>query len=247
MNIINWSFLTSNIMRVDHPDCVKPMISDDYSPFKNLSKEITSERKGITFLKCPAHTDFLKNTFVLQAPFNLTIQIDIDDATDSVKIFCPNISQEIFDWIIDPRLLYNKNRGNSPYPVLGIDWLTVFTCKEPMLMQWLPAFMHHNSFTEKTTVIPGEYDISKWTRPIELMFEVKNNKEEIIIEKGDALAYVKFFNDDIVKLAKESTPWDEIVQCDEIVNNNKFRPLKERYEALAEARAGKCPYDPSGN
>ena len=245
MKLINWSFITSSIMRIDNPECVTSLLSEDFYPFRSLSKEITSERKGITFLKCPAHTDFLKNTFVLQAPFDLTIEVDINKDTDSVKIYCPNISQEIFDSIIDTRILFDDNRGKSPYPILGIDWLTVFTSKEPVTMQWLPAFMHHNDFTEKTTVVPGEYDISKWTRPVELMFEIKKHKENIVIKKNDPVAYIKFLSEDVVKLTKESTPWEEIVECDEIVNANKFKPLKERYNALAEVREKKCPYDPS--
>lgn len=245
MKIINWSFVTSEKIGIDHPECVEPLLPSDYNPFKNLSKEISSNRKGVTYLKCPAHTDFLKNTFVFCAPFDLTIDLEINQDNNLVQIYCPNISQEIFDSIIDTRMLFDHNRGKSPYPILGIDWLTIFTSRESMTMQWLPAFMHHTDFTEKTTVVPGEYDISKWTRPIELMFEIKKHKENIIIKKNDPIAYIKFLSEDVVKLTKECTPWNEIAECDEIVNANKFRPLKERYDALAEVRRKKCPYSSS--
>lgn len=242
MKIVNWSFITSTEWGIEHLDCVKPLLSENYEPFSNLSKEISSSRKGVTYLKCPAHTDFLKNTFVFRAPFDLTIDLEVDPSTDSVKIYCENISQEVFDSIIDRRFLLKNKKENNTYPLLGIDWLPVFTAKESTLIQLLPAFMHHNDFTEKTTIIPGEYDISKWTRPIETVFEIRSNKERIVIKKNDAIAYIKFHCDDLIRLVKAPTPYDEIKECNEIRNANTFRPLKERYKSLEEKRASKCPF-----
>ena len=242
MKTINWSFTTNHEWGTDHPECVKPLLSKDYEPFTNLSKEISSSRKGVTYLKCPAHTDFLKNTFVFRAPFDLTIDLEVDPTTDSVKIYCENISQEVFDSIIDKRFLFKNEQGTNPYPLLGVDWLTVFTAEESTLIQVLPAFMHHNDFTEKTTIIPGEYDISKWTRPVETAFEVRSNKERIVIKKDDAIAYIKFHSDEIVKLVKAPTPYDEMKDCNDIRNANTFRPLKERYTSLEEKRTTKCPF-----
>lgn len=241
--IINWSFTTNQTWGIDHPDCIKPLLDPTYNPFKNLSKEITSSRKGITYLKCPAHTDFLRNTFVFCAPFDLTINLDIDIPTDTVKIWCDNISQEVFDSIIDTRFLFGTEKGNDVYPLLGVDWLAIFTCKESAMIQVFPAFMHRNEFTEKTTIVPGQYDISKWTRPVETAFEVRSHKERIVIKKGDALAYMKFHLDDIVKLVEVATPYEEMQMCNDIRNANMFRPLKERYSALEEKRATKCPFD----
>jgi hypothetical protein len=126
---------------------------------------------------------------------------------------------------------------------VGIDWLTTFQTDESMLLQVFPAFMHRNDFTEKATVVPGEYDISKWTRPVECVFEVRSNIEKIVIKKGDAISYFKFHSDEIVKLENQPTPWPDIHQCNEIRNRNVFRPLKERYQALVEDNVKRCPYD----
>jgi hypothetical protein len=241
MKIVNWSFVTSHEWDIDHPECIKPLIADDYYPFKNLTKEATAVRKGAIFLRCPAHTDFLKNTFVLCAPFDITLDIDINDQGYS-KVFAENLDQDVFDKIIDLRFLYNHERGNDPYPLIGIDWLNTFTCDSSMLMQVLPAFMHRNDFTDKATLIPGQFDISQWIRPAELVFEVKQNKERIVIKQGDAIAYFKFFSDEIVKLVEQPTPWKEIRQCNDIRSADKFRPLKERYESFDKVR--KCPYEP---
>jgi hypothetical protein len=239
MNVVYWSFITTHILGCDHLNNVKPLLQDDYVPFKSLSKEIVAKRKGVTFLKCPAHTDYLKNTFVFCAPFDLIIDIEIDNKENWVKIFSENLSQEIFDSLIDTRFLFDEARGLSDFPLIGIDWLPVFTADSPTMVQVTPAFMHYNDFTNKTAIVPGEYDISKWTRPIETVFEVKTNKERIVIKQGDAVSYIKFITDDIVKLEKRDTPWSEISQCNDIVNSDKFRPLKERYAAFESKKS--CP------
>ena len=237
MKNVAWSFFTNNkIGEVDHPNCVLPLIDQDYTPFKSLVKDIATSRKGCTYLKCPAHTDFLRNTWVFCAPFDLTLEIEVDPDSDMVRVHCENISQEIFESIIDTRFLYKTEQAKNPYPLLGIDWLYVFACEEPLMMQVFPAFMHKNEFTDKTTVIPGEYDVGRWTRPVETVFEIRSNRERIVIKKGDAISYVKFSSVDQIKMIKSAIPWDEIAQCNDIRNADLFRPLAERYNSLADAK-----------
>jgi hypothetical protein len=199
-------------------------------PLSSLSKDIVDSRKNVVFLKCPAHTDFMKNTFVFKSPIDLNIDIDITKAT--TEVWCDNIPQPLFDKLIDLRFLQTPEAGHSHYPIIGVDFLNTFTCTEEMNISILPAHMHYNDFTAKTGVIPGSYDISKWTRPIELVFEVKQSKERIEIKKGDALFYVKFNNTSQVKLQKSATPWDEIDICSKLRASNTFKSLKYRYQSL---------------
>lgn len=242
MQIVNWSFITSNKFYVDHLESTKSLLPEKYNPFTSLTKEIINSRKGIDYIKCPAHTDFLKNTFVFRAPFDLNIDIEISNDGNNFRVFCENINQEIFDSIIDIRFLDKLKKNSNLFPLIGIDWLLVFTAEHSIKLQVMPAFMHTNDFTNKTVIIPGEYDVSKWTRPIETVFEIKNKKEKIIIKQGDALYYVKFLCDDVIKLKQQSTPWDEIVTCNNIRSADKFKSLEKRYSALKEKRASACPF-----
>lgn len=240
MELIKHSFITSSEWDIDHPKCIKDLV-DNFSVIEPLQKKYIPDRKGNIVLKCPAHTDFLKNVFVFYAPFDLTIEIDINSKTDEVKIASNNLTQEQFNYLIDTRFLFNDQRGKNPYPMIGIDWLNIFQAESSIIMQMLPAIMHYNEFTQKTTLLPGEYDISKWTRPAEIVFECKNLKDTINIKKGDAIAYFKFYCNDTVKVEQQDCPWEEIKLCNSIRNADTFRPLKERYEKLAEIKG--CPYD----
>lgn len=232
---IKWSFGTGHEFFKDDPQCVKDLLDPNYQPFESLTKEIVSARKNATFLKCPAHTDFLKNTFVFKAPFDITFDINIVEQGAST-VYCENISQEMFNHIVDLRFLEDTERGISQYPIIGVDFLNTLRCEKSMQLQVYPAFLHYNDFTYKATVIPGEFDISKWTRPVELVFEVKNRKEKIEIKKGDALSYFKFNTDELIKLEKEEVPWQDIYTCNRIRDANQYRPLKERYQAFADYR-----------
>jgi|DEB0MinimDraft_6_1074348.scaffolds.fasta_scaffold07409_2 hypothetical protein len=229
MKTVNWSFHTGHEYNLDNPSSAKRFITEDYNGYQPLFKDLMKNRKGVTYAKCPAVTDFFKNTFVFCSPMDLNIEIKVDK--NDASVWCNNVDQEFFDQMIDIRFFDKKEKGISPFPLLGIDFLNTFTCKHSIILQTLPAFLHYNDFTKKTKVIPGEYDISKWVRPLELVFEIENTIEKISIKKGDALAYFKFLDENIVKLKKNPVPWIEIIACNEIRNKNKYRPLKERYDS----------------
>lgn len=235
MKTVKWSFHTGHKTYIDHSDFFN--LQDDYEPYVSLATDALKDRKGVTFIKCPAVTDFMKSTYVFRSPIDLDIEIEVTDSYS--KLFCKNISQELFNDIVDMRFLEDNEKGNSPFPLIGIDFLNTFTCDSSTLLQVFPAFLHYNDFTSKTCVIPGEYDISKWVRPVELVFEIKNRKEHIKIRKGDALSYFKFTSDNVIQLENKFTPWYEINKCSEIVNKNKFRPLKERYQSYKDCKNGK--------
>jgi hypothetical protein len=242
MKTVKWSFGTeSREEGITHSVSIIPLIDKDYYPFVSLVKEVNKVRKGEVFLKCPANADFLKNTFGLVAPHDLTIQIDTKE-DGVVGVFCENINQNVFNRLIDTRFLEKGEKGSSPYPLVGIDWLCTFTSEESMMVQLLPAFLHHNDFTQKTSMIPGQYDPSKWVRPVELVFEFKSPSEKVVIKKGDIIAYFKFYTDAPIKLEQQPIPWDDTIMCMNIKNKDRWRPLKERYKAFAEA---KCPYNPN--
>lgn len=234
MKIVKHSFHTGHQFGVNHAEHIKHFLPEDYAPLSTLSKDIVSIRKGTIFTKCPAVTDFFKNTWVFRSPIDLNIDIEVND--DYSKVYCDNVDQEFFNLMIDIRFLNDSEKGISPYPLIGIDFLNTFTCNESLTIQALPAFLHYSDFTSKATIIPGEYDISKWVRPVEIVFETKSKQERIEIKKGDALCYYKFLTSDNVKLTQDETPWEEIVACNNIRKNDLFRPLKERYEGFKKWR-----------
>jgi hypothetical protein len=199
---------------------------------QSLIKEVSENRKGVVFFKCPAHTDFLKNTYVFKSPFDIFLNIETVDNT--VRIWSENIAQPLFEKFIDVRFLNQIEGGASSYPIVGIDFLNLFVADTTTLMSVTPAFLHYNDFTDKTSVIPGEFDISKWVRPVECVFEIKKQTESIKILKGDALCYFKFRTDDSnpIKITRSQMPWKTIDQCAKLRAAEPLKPLKFRYDSF---------------
>jgi hypothetical protein len=198
----------------------------------SVLKDISESRKNVVFLKCPAHTDFLKNTFVFKSPIDVSINVEADE--NFYRVWSDNLSQPLFEKIIDGRFLNNIESGQSPYPLLGIDFLNYFEADVPTILSVTPAFLHHNDFTKKTSIIPGEFDISKWFRSVECVFEIKKDCEKIDIKKGDAICYFKLKseNNEAIKLTESQISWNKINQCAELRNKDPFKPLKFRYESV---------------
>ena len=199
---------------------------------QSLIKEISENRKGVVFLKCPAHTDFLKNTYVFKSPFD--IFLNIETVNNTVRLWSDNIAQPLFEKFIDTRFLKQSEAGASPYPVVGIDFLNLFVADIATSMSVTPAFLHYNDFTDKTSIIPGEFDISKWVRPVQCVFEIRKQTENIKILKGDALCYFKFRSDESssIKITRSQMPWKTIDECAKLRAAVPFKPLKFRYESF---------------
>jgi len=234
---IDWSFTVRAEYKQDSPhwrnlDTAAWAESTERSVLEPnlLSSEIVKSRKNTIYLKCPAHTDYLKNTFVFKSPVDIDFDIDIDH--EIVKVWCANLPQDIFQNIIDLRFLDKNNSGDNQYPIIGIDLLNIFYCRTDMLMSVTPAFLHYNDFNQNVCVIPGQYDISKWVRPVEIVFELKQSKTKFKIQKGDALCYFKFDTDEVVKIKKVPCPLESMELCSKIVAADKFKSLKNRYESF---------------
>ena len=58
-------------------------------------------------------------------------------------------------------------------------------------------------FRSNINIIQGEFDISKWIRPVEFSFEIIDKTKPLIFKRGDPLFYVRFATDETVKLIRK--------------------------------------------
>ena len=128
--------------------------------------------------KCPAHTNFIKNFFVIRAPFDL--KLTYDKTKDF--IISENLTQEQYDRFIFPRF---QDRGDDDKLNVTVNWRLLFVSDEPCNLEVYPAFMHGCPFN----ITVGSYDCFKWQRPIDFTFQIEEN---IDIKRGDPLYYISF-------------------------------------------------------
>ena len=148
----------------------------------NVLKEYSSnlDMENKEHLKCPAFKDTLKNIFGVRSIFGFDLLFDSEN--QRVKT---SLKQEAFDDLILMR------EGNASFMSINM-FYTFFTEEDGLEMTQKGAFLEDTSFTRDTIVMQGKYDISKWYRPIELSFHLRNGVNGFKIEEGQILYYLDF-------------------------------------------------------
>ena len=173
----------------------KNITEDDllyYEPipaFKYLLSQRDSEKS--VYLKCPAVSNYLKNTFVIRAPYDLVIDVNLEKSevtTDRYdeEFYSLNVNAQ---WRSEPLILQLCPR-----------YVFLSNSKKPIIMTSLPWFFRSNI----NGFIPGSFDITKWIRPITYPLEIYNS-QKLVFKRGEPLYCVKFETQDnsIVTLEKE--------------------------------------------
>ena len=128
--------------------------------------------------QCPAHTSFVKNFFVIRAPFDLKLEYNEKEN----YVFSENLTQDQYNRFIFPRF---QDRGIDNKLLVTVKWSLLFVADEPCTLEVYPAFMHEKMYN----VSIGSYDCYSWQRPIDFTFEIQNI---IDIKRGDPLYYISF-------------------------------------------------------
>jgi hypothetical protein len=187
------------------------------------------------FRKCSAYKVFNLNTFTVFSPFSVHYKFDREKK--SVSHHGDNIMGK-YDFYDDGTI---ELQTMPQY---------MFRAKESVLMQQLPPLMQlpvHPSY-----VVPGEFDISKWYRPINSTFVIPAGINELNIREGDPLFSLRFVTKDNepVKLIRKGLDQHEIdltMACTAVTSvrdsGNRLPQLYEYFERLKRAwKPSKCPF-----
>jgi len=153
-----------------------------YLPPESAYKYFLEKNKDQKYLKCPAFVDYLKNTYIIKAPYDIDISID---ETGFVKT--NKFTQEFFEKNITWE---QKEKNKFVFQVMP-RYFFVTKSKLSVKISVSPMLFQKNDFA----IIPGEFDISKWIRPINCAFEVFDVPTVISFKREQPLFMVKFETD----------------------------------------------------
>jgi hypothetical protein len=140
-------------------------------------------REDSSVIRCPALAAYLKNTFIIQSPY----EIVLDYSKESKKITTDRYGQKFFD---DNIML--KSSADSPSTLhLFPRYLFISDHKKPIYIEVLPICFDSNNYK----AIPGTFDITKWIRPVEYAIELPDTCK-IKLNREDPLFMVKFTTED---------------------------------------------------
>lgn len=197
-----------------------------------ILKTILATRTRQAYFNCPAFIDVCKNTYLLRAPVDMFIDIDVKNKS----IFIRNQNQDFFDEFMADR--FGNSAEGDPY-ILTTPPSYLFYSKESVRMELMPPFLVHSPVLDNLKLIPGAFDIGKWVRPTEFSAEVIDTSKTIIIKENDPLMAVRFTPADgsTVELERtELTPELEsaIRSCLKVKNVKQNVKLPQLYEYAKE-------------
>lgn len=198
---------------------------------KPILTVLGEERKNARYLQCPAVTDLLKNTFVVEASFDLNMVFNTQDGTACTDRY----GQEFFDKFI----LFRANENGSNNRVLAtVPPRYIFYAHESVTMQTSDLPIITSKSSVNTRVVPGAYDIGKWVRTVDWTFEIPEGNE-LHMCRGDYLYAIRFTtkNDLPVKLVRVDLTKDLIRAAEACSQVKLYIPklkLAEAYETVKE-------------
>ena len=191
-------------------------------------KHIISQRDNdVEYLKCPAFQKYYSNTFLIRSPVDLELTISRDSEGRKI-LTTKNFNQKFYNDHIFPRMAQNK-----VFSMFSVEFSYIFYSENSVILEMIPANMEKTAFVQNTNLIPGEFDISKWIRPVSPAFEVVDDSQTLKISRGDPLYYIRFNSDKKVNLVRIKQD-DTIEKVEKACSRLKFfvpkNSLEENYE-----------------
>ena len=172
--------------------------------FSNPKKAIPNKDKSINgkgYLGCPAVRSYLENHFYVSSPYS--IKLRFKEYAERFEIYPVYPFTSINENLIK-NILFVEHPSSwrekylitiqmpSPY-VFFSDTLVYMEQSHPLLMK---------QTTLNWRVIPGNFDIYSWQRPLNWAFEWDTRLGDLIISEGDPLYTVKFYLEENQKGAR---------------------------------------------
>ena len=180
------------------------------------------------FFACPAFHLHATNTFVVRGIVDASVAIRPDG-------FQPLDAQSQ----LTAQMLSYMHPTRRGYRTILFDHRMLFFCEQPLVLATYPAFLHHTEVQSKLHYIPAAFDISKWLRPLQGTYEVREDVPAIKFGQDDPLYYVKFETTEKVRLRRFTTTPELQAIAHGCVHFKLFRPrssLAKVYEAFTQSK-----------
>lgn len=148
---------------------------------KNKKSSIASS----SYLQCPAVTKRFKKTLVVKNNINSSYKYMIVDQHKGIN--------QTTEEALGIEYIRESTITLGPTVIFSLQYL--FFSDEPVLMSLTPPMFHEPKYTKYGTVVPGEFDIGRWFRPLNFEVQMWNNVGEFHLEQDEPIMYLEFKTD----------------------------------------------------
>lgn len=182
---------------------------------------------------CPATKEMLRKLYAITS--NIDDEFEIINSSPMMIDEIPGTGVPIGNGKVSfhaPRESSFDGYINAEYNIKYLMFAT-----EPLKIRLTSPFFPNSEICPGSMFSPGEMDIGKWYRPINLDWHIPSNTKSISIKKNQDLAYIEFFTDKKIKFQRYTMTKRLAHLSDETAESGnrygKFMSLQERY-GLAE-------------
>jgi hypothetical protein len=183
------------------------------------------------FFACPAFHRHSLNTFVIRS--TVDAHVGIHPEGFSAQDEHSKLTGQMFSY------MHPTRKG---YRTILFDHRMLFFSERPLTLFTYPAYMHTGEIQSKLCYVPAAYDISKWLRPIQGTYEVREDVDSIRVREDDPLYYVRFDTTEKVRLRRVQMTPELHGIAHGCVHYKLFRPkssLDRVYAAFMQAKLQK--------
>ncbi len=159
----------------------------------HLPKDPSVTKRG--HLSCPAVRSLVEGVYVIRAPYSLQVRYkELADAASFSAVYpFTSIAEERFQNIfrVEPTSIWRNRRT----PIFQLPSPYLFVSDAPLAMTASHPFLA-DSTRLNWRLIPGQFDIHAWQRPLNWAVEWDIAAGDLIIKQGEPLYYVHFSHED---------------------------------------------------
>jgi len=227
--IIYWGWANDRGAGIDlHPPTpLLKLLSSEFSKSTPKDKEILQ-----FYLRCPASSNTLKNTFSIISPVgDISIGFKNNKFGYSCKETTPDLSFN------NPHPIASQKHNSR---LIDIHWNLYFFSESDIELTQYPAYLSKSHLTQNSTLYPGQFNISKWFRPIVPTYYL--NSDIINISRGDDLYYINFNTTKKIKFKNfkfTNTLNEYSLDTTHYKYFNKHQPLNKIYDLFIKNKYNK--------
>lgn len=193
-----------------------------YPPERVRSAEVNREHYK-SASRCPAIVNMESRYFMVRVPFDLQLGLTRDEKGkmclrnllgDKSAVRSATLSKIL-------HVTTEKEWRYKDRPTIQVSLPYLFIADEPTYMTQLDAFMHYRKTPLPGTIFGGRFPIHIWPRPLMWAFEWHDQKQPLILKRGDPWFYVQF----------ETAPQDRPVAMIEAENTPALKEYIEHNSA----------------
>jgi hypothetical protein len=202
------------------------MFTPPTSLWSELTTQLYDQSVSRNFFQCPAVKDTLTPTYVIYNPLTSSAEVEIKDSGEVGEVR----QQPGRDSQIRVTMPHAPSLTNQLLVVYNLQH--IFFAEEPVLMRLTSPWFHKAPHMQYGSLIPGNYDIGRWFRPINFEYNLWDGGTKLSIEAGEPLAYVEFGTDRKIVLKRfEATEKLHTIGAEVIhARSKKWKTLGSRYE-----------------